>query len=56
VATFVVTGDGPVTVRALDGTDGLGDLPGFRPRPAGVDLAGSHTSDLLVVGTSRAID
>ncbi|MEU2349351.1 M28 family peptidase [Modestobacter sp. NPDC049651] len=54
-ATVEVSGDGPVTVRALDGSDGLADLPGFVPRPAGVGVAGTHTSDLLVVGTSREV-
>jgi len=54
-ATFVVDGDGPVTVRALDGSDGLADLPGFRPRPTDVGVAGTHTSDLLVVATSRTL-
>ena len=55
-ATFVVDGDGPVTVRALDGSDGLADLPGFRERPDGVGVAGTHTSDLLVVATSQRLD
>jgi hypothetical protein len=54
-ATFVVDGDGPVTVRALDGSDGLADLPGFQPRPEDVGVAGTHTSDLLVVGTARTL-
>ncbi|OMQ14842.1 hypothetical protein A7K94_0213705 [Modestobacter sp. VKM Ac-2676] len=31
-ATFRVAGDGPVTVRALDGTDGLAEVPGFAGR------------------------
>ena len=42
-------------LRALDGSDGLADLPGFRPRPAGVGVAGTHTSDLLLVETSRTL-
>jgi hypothetical protein len=54
-ATVVVEGDGPVTVRALDGSDGLADLPGFTPRPEGVGVAGTHTSDLLLVATSRTV-
>jgi len=54
-ATFVVDGDGPVTVRALDGSDGLADLPGFRDRPADVGVAGTHTSDLLVVATAQQV-
>ncbi len=43
-------GTGPVTFRVLDGSDGLTDLPGFVPRPDGVGAAGSHTSDLVLVG------
>lgn len=54
-ATFVVEDDGPVTVRALDGSDGLGDLPGFTARPDGVGVAGTHTSDLLMVATSQTL-
>jgi hypothetical protein len=54
-ATFVVDGGGPVTVRALDGSDGLDELTGFDPRPADVGVAGTHTSDLLVVATSRQL-
>jgi hypothetical protein len=54
-ATFVVEGGGPLTVRAIDGSDGLADLPGFRPRPEGVGVAGTHTSDLLLVATSRTL-
>ncbi|WP_138759667.1 M28 family peptidase [Modestobacter altitudinis] len=54
-ATFVVEGGGPVTVRALDGSDGLADLPGFTPRPEDVGVAGTHTSDLLLVATSRVM-
>ena len=40
---------GPVTLRVLDGSDGLEGLPGFTPRPAGVGIAGSHTSEMAVV-------
>ncbi len=54
-ATFVVEGGGPVTVRALDGSDGLADLPGFTSRPEGIGVAGTHTSDLLLVATSRTL-
>ncbi|MBB5869062.1 hypothetical protein F4553_002441 [Allocatelliglobosispora scoriae] len=45
----VVEGGTGVTVRAMDGSDGLADLPGFKPRPTGVDIAGSHSSELVVV-------
>ncbi|MFV2083431.1 M28 family peptidase [Micromonospora sp. LOL_021] len=40
---------GPVRVRVADGSDGLADLPGFTPRPTGVGIAGSHTSELVTV-------
>ena len=34
--------------------DGLDALPGFQPRPADVDAAGTHSSDLVVVaGTTE---
>ncbi|WSN14695.1 M28 family peptidase [Micromonospora sp. NBC_01699] len=40
---------GPVSLRAMDGSDGLSGLPGFRPRPAGVGVVGSHTSEMVAV-------
>jgi hypothetical protein len=48
-ATFSVSGNGPATLRVIDGSDGLDGLPGFEPRPEGVDAAGSHSSDLVLV-------
>ncbi|GAB3193411.1 hypothetical protein GCM10027261_08530 [Geodermatophilus arenarius] len=51
-ATFTVDGDGPLRLRVVDGSDGLDDLPGFEPRPPGVDAAGTHSSDLVVVGAT----
>jgi hypothetical protein len=47
--TIEVTGDGPVSFRAVDGSDGLTGLPGYEPRPADVDAAGTHSSDLVLV-------
>jgi hypothetical protein len=47
-----VEGDGPVSLRAVDGSDGLAGLPGLEPRPAGVDAAATHSSDLVVVSRS----
>ncbi|MEV4841842.1 M28 family peptidase [Micromonospora matsumotoense] len=38
-----------VALRAMDASDGLTALPGFRPRPAGVGVVGSHTSEMLAV-------
>ena len=55
-ATFVVDGDGPLTVRALDASDGLADVPGFIPRPPSLGVAGGTTSDLLVVATRQRLD
>lgn len=40
----------PVNLRVLDGSDGLDGLPGFTPRPPGVGIAGSHTSEMTAVG------
>ena len=48
-ATFTVEGDGPVDLRVTDGSDGLSGLPGYQPRPDGVDAAGTHSSDLVLV-------
>jgi len=47
--TLRPTGSGPVRFRVEDGSDGLTALPGFRPRPPGVGVAGSHSSDLVLV-------
>jgi hypothetical protein len=41
--------EGRVRLRVLDGSDGLTGLPGFRARPPGVGIAGSHTSELALV-------
>ncbi len=41
--------DGRVRLRVLDGSDGLTGIPGFRRRPADVGVAGSHSSDLVMV-------
>jgi hypothetical protein len=50
-----VEGGGPVTVRAIDGSDGLAGLPGFEPRPDDVDAAGSHSSDLVLVSRTTQV-
>ncbi|KXK61897.1 peptidase [Micromonospora rosaria] len=39
----------PVRLRAMDSSDGLTGLPGFRPRPSGVGVVGSHSSDVVAV-------
>jgi hypothetical protein len=53
--TVEVRGGGPVTLRAVDGSDGLDGLPGFEPRPDDVDAAGTHSSDLVVVSRSTVL-
>ncbi|MFK3981362.1 M28 family peptidase [Micromonospora sp. NPDC050397] len=40
---------GPVSLRAMDASDGLSALPGFQPRPAGVGVVGSHSSEMVAV-------
>ncbi|MBQ1072173.1 M28 family peptidase [Micromonospora sp. C31] len=40
---------GQVALRAMDASDGLDTLPGFRPRPPGVGIVGSHSSEMLAV-------
>lgn len=47
--TLDLAATGPVTLRVLGGSDGLDGLPGFTPRPVGVGIAGSHTSEMTVV-------
>jgi hypothetical protein len=46
---LALSGSGPVTLRVMDGSDGLDGLPGFVPRPPGVGVEGSHDSELVVV-------
>jgi Peptidase family M28 len=44
-----VRGAAPVKLRAMDASDGLTALPGFKPRPADVGIAGTHTSEMVAV-------
>jgi hypothetical protein len=46
---LTVRGTGPVKLRAMDGSDDLTALPGFKPRPAGVGIVGSHSSEMVAV-------
>jgi Zn-dependent M28 family amino/carboxypeptidase len=46
---LVVRPGTPLTLRAIDGSTGLTGLPGFRPRPPGVGIAGDHLSELVLV-------
>jgi hypothetical protein len=54
-ATFTVDGDGPVDLRVTDGSDGLSGLPGYQARPDGVDAAGTHSSDLVLVTATTSL-
>lgn len=47
-----VPADDELEVRLVAAGGGLEDLPGFEARPAGVGVAGSHTSELVLVGTT----
>ncbi|WP_027345456.1 M20/M25/M40 family metallo-hydrolase [Hamadaea tsunoensis] len=49
VVSLVLDKPGPTTFKVLDGSDGLAGLPGFIPRPAGIGVEGSHTSELVMV-------
>lgn len=49
VTLTLVPRGGAVSVRAMDASDGLSGVPGFRERPAGVGVVGSHSSEMLAV-------
>jgi hypothetical protein len=52
-ASFSIEGDGEVHLRVVEASDGLEGLPGHEARPEGVDAAGAHSSDVvLVAGTT----
>jgi hypothetical protein len=53
--SVTVDGDGPVDLRVTDGSDGLTGLPGYEPRPDGVDAAGTHSSDLVLVSATTSL-
>ncbi|MEU8655595.1 M28 family peptidase [Actinoplanes philippinensis] len=53
--TLTVRSAGPVTFRAMDGSDGLSALPGFQPRPPGVGVLGSHSSELVAVAKTYTL-
>jgi hypothetical protein len=54
-ARFSVEGGGAVSLRVVDGSTGLDGLPGFTPRPEGVDAAGTHSADLVLVSATTAL-
>ena len=53
--TLTVKTTVPVRFRAMDGSDGLTSLPGFRPRPPDVGIAGSHISEMLAVAATYTL-
>jgi hypothetical protein len=52
---LTVRSSGPVTFRAMDGSDDLPSIPGFQPRPAGVGVLGSHSSELVAVAKTYTL-
>ncbi|MER7459511.1 M28 family peptidase [Micromonospora sp. NPDC126480] len=46
---------GQVALRAMDASDGLDALPGFRPRPPDVGVVGSHSSEMLAVARTYPV-
>ncbi|GLY00727.1 M20/M25/M40 family metallo-hydrolase [Actinoplanes sp. NBRC 101535] len=53
--TLTVQGTGPVQLRAMDASDDVSAMPGFQPRPAGVGVMGSHSSEMVAVAKSYTI-
>ncbi|MFI2104862.1 M28 family peptidase [Isoptericola sp. NPDC019693] len=53
--TLTVPAGQPLDLRVVAAGGGLEGLPGFVGRPAGVGVAGSHTSELVLVGTSVSL-
>ncbi|MEU4159609.1 M28 family peptidase [Actinoplanes sp. NPDC026670] len=53
--SVTVRSAGPVTFRAMDGSDDLSALPGFQPRPPGVGVLGSHSSELVAVAKTYTL-
>ncbi|MFI6758789.1 M28 family peptidase [Micromonospora sp. NPDC050417] len=49
IELVVPSGDGPVSLRAMDASDDLSGLPGFHPRPPDVGVVGSHSSEMVAV-------
>ncbi|MEV4642859.1 M28 family peptidase [Actinoplanes sp. NPDC049548] len=49
VVTLTVPATAPLKLRAMDASDGLSAVPGFRVRPADVGVVGSHSSEMLAV-------
>ncbi|HWS37147.1 MAG TPA: M20/M25/M40 family metallo-hydrolase [Actinoplanes sp.] len=52
---LTVRSTGPVTFRVMDGSDDLSTVPDFRPRPQGVGVLGSHSSELVAVAKTYTL-
>jgi hypothetical protein len=52
---LTVRSTAPLKIRVMDASDGLSALPGFRPRPADVGIAGSHSSEMVAVAHTYSI-
>ncbi|MGC1214035.1 MAG: M28 family peptidase, partial [Micromonospora sp.] len=48
ITLVIAPGHRPL-IRAMDASDGLAGVPGFRPRPPDVGVVGSHSSEMLAV-------
>jgi hypothetical protein len=46
---LTIHGAGPVKLRAMDASDNVTEMPGFKARPAGVGVLGSHSSEMVAV-------
>lgn len=46
---LTVRSTAPLKIRVMDASDGLSALPGFKARPAGVGIVGSHSAEMVAV-------
>ena len=53
---LVVRPGAALSLRVMDGSTGLDQLPDFRPRPADVGAAGDHDSDLVLVARTIQLE
>ncbi|MEU4422744.1 M28 family peptidase [Actinoplanes sp. NPDC024001] len=52
---LTVHGTGPVRFRAMDASDNVTEVPGFKPRPEGVGVLGSHSSEMVAVAKTYSL-
>ncbi|MBG0567848.1 M28 family peptidase [Actinoplanes aureus] len=52
---LTVRGTQPVRFRVMDASDNVTEMPGFRTRPDGVGVLGSHSSEMVAVGKSYTL-